>query len=1080
MTTTRSRTPAIAGVLLLLFVVDGFNLSKQPQSADSTSSSKKKKNRFARPLDMSLFSDQTADAWVSPSNNVLSVLTGGVTANLSKPNQALSRYQRKKNVNIQVSDVTLGTMWRVLQSFQEGIPSSTQVISPKPVTLSPRSSVSKAASQAAVSSTSSSAKAVAPTKARHLSQILAVEGDWTAYWDITGTGLVFYHNAKTKASRWIPPSTSFPEVHPPQIPNKKMKSCPLVTVGSWSAYFNEHRGRRRIYYHNSITRQTTFKKPFSSFPMVRLPLASQGDWAAYKGKGSVYYFNHDTGKSQWESPKAEDFPAVLESGKDWFQSLFQKGGKKSSPKKGSPSPKRPDDEDDDDEDMLESVKSLFGVSSWAPKVKEQDEDDSSFESKATENQPGFLQSLAQRQQEQFKALNKQAGGFFDSFLNKKRQQESPVAEEERVEVEPPEEEREYNWGQTIAQRERLIKQQGPPVEFTLPKPHEDLRKSQQDRVQSLSPKVDPVTANNKQVVAAMAQHDPKALAPKLQTTQQSRANERAKSESLVQQELRMALEDDSNRFAIYLAQKFLEQIKKTKEQVEEAKEPIISRELQEALKKQADGVVQSFAPKYKEQIKSMQEQAEDFVDSLIPKKHQKVAQEKADEIVQVLSKKQKEQIDVWKEHAGSLIESFIQDREKKLKGQLTENIVSEAPTKRISTEHAGGIVNSSAQGPQASVKATIKEQDEDLERVLAEKKRKMESIMAQEEALRQSLAQKQQLLKNSEDTAEEFMETVVEPALRSANAELESLDDQNQASTLKSERVEKSLAEQSEEMGDYLNSFMGRSTPDNAVNLPPPSDVVRSEFRTQPLVNRIEVAEEHTNGQVSDDGGLMKTMDGQQGMKAVEDRNQLSTESLGLVNSIDGRQLPTPRNRAYGDTSNGAIPHAPAVAAGDEHSDFQGRLPKRMKDIDEQNKQEFVRSVFVSNQETQETLAMTERDHDIAVASVIEEQPQTITQNEESENFERELTEQAEELGGYIESVNGPLGLSEPTPADVLDMPHLANWKQNPDGTITGTVRHRGKEVFPLDAEITTGAVVLGAQVKSVVTTELGGQYYLL
>ena len=70
--------------------------------------------------------------------------------------------------------------------------------------------------------------------------------------------------------------------------------------------------------------------------------------------------------------------------------------------------------------------------------------------------------------------------------------------------------------------------------------------------------------------------------------------------------------------------------------------------------------------------------------------------------------------------------------------------------------------------------------------------------------------------------------------------------------------------------------------------------------------------------------------------------------------------------------------------------------------------------------------------------------------------------------------------LNDPIPADLADIPHLASWKQNSDGTISGIVQHKGKQDFPLHAEILTGSVRNQASENSVVTTEFGGRYYLL
>jgi protein phosphatase PTC7 len=41
---------------------------------------------------------------------------------------------------------------------------------------------------------------------------LATEGDWTAYLDEEGTGLVYYFNGKTGESLWEPPTSTFPDV----------------------------------------------------------------------------------------------------------------------------------------------------------------------------------------------------------------------------------------------------------------------------------------------------------------------------------------------------------------------------------------------------------------------------------------------------------------------------------------------------------------------------------------------------------------------------------------------------------------------------------------------------------------------------------------------------------------------------------------------------------------------------------------------------------------------------------------------------------------------------------------------------
>lgn len=50
---------------------------------------------------------------------------------------------------------------------------------------------------------------------------LASEGDWTAYLDEESTGLVYYFNANTGESRWVPPTESFPPVTLPRSVKRK-------------------------------------------------------------------------------------------------------------------------------------------------------------------------------------------------------------------------------------------------------------------------------------------------------------------------------------------------------------------------------------------------------------------------------------------------------------------------------------------------------------------------------------------------------------------------------------------------------------------------------------------------------------------------------------------------------------------------------------------------------------------------------------------------------------------------------------------------------------------------------------------
>ena len=172
-----------------------------------------------------------------------------------------------------------------------------------------------------------SASRISTSNSNEVPTPLATQGDWGAYLD-DSTGLVYYFNTRNGASQWKPPTPDFPRV---QIP-RNTQPQPVATLGHWSSYWDQM-GTGWMYYFNRQTGQSTWERPFDSFPghVVQkktvatavvtsstssssssgapLPLASQGDWAAYAdSKGRIYYWNRITQTSQWQPPR--NFPAI--------------------------------------------------------------------------------------------------------------------------------------------------------------------------------------------------------------------------------------------------------------------------------------------------------------------------------------------------------------------------------------------------------------------------------------------------------------------------------------------------------------------------------------------------------------------------------------------------------------------------------------------------------------------------------------------------------------------------------------------------------------------------------------------------
>ena len=281
-------------------LVGGFRISGLGlQQRQSESSAMPQASRCSR---TELFADQMADYWDSSSkkNNLLSLITGGAWDGSPDGSKKQSFWhQRKQQEESNHVEEAVNTLSSIFCRVFKALPDAQRA---DPVVASSNK---------------------CSTKSRQQPQALAVDGNWAAYIDRQGTGLVYYYNHRTRASRWSPPYASFPKVKQPVEPR------PLASVGSWSSYlYNEDKKPEYngfVYFYNHLTGESSWVKPYATFPDVLVGsngndhdmpqvLSTQGEWSAFDCQGhksgrSCYFFNMITGESRWDPPTA-DFPVV--------------------------------------------------------------------------------------------------------------------------------------------------------------------------------------------------------------------------------------------------------------------------------------------------------------------------------------------------------------------------------------------------------------------------------------------------------------------------------------------------------------------------------------------------------------------------------------------------------------------------------------------------------------------------------------------------------------------------------------------------------------------------------------------------
>jgi protein phosphatase PTC7 len=149
--------------------------------------------------------------------------------------------------------------------------------------------------------------------------VLAEEGDWTAYLDADTTGLVYYFNGKTGESMWEPPTKSFPKISLDRSTKRQAEA-------------------KRVEYEKTLTAQQQGqpaakeekKKGFLATLMEDEPKA---DTTASTTEGKD---PKEKGGDEWFSFMNEERPAAVEKQEpekkegDWFSSLFDDKGKESS------------------------------------------------------------------------------------------------------------------------------------------------------------------------------------------------------------------------------------------------------------------------------------------------------------------------------------------------------------------------------------------------------------------------------------------------------------------------------------------------------------------------------------------------------------------------------------------------------------------------------------------------------------------------------------------------------------------------------------------------------------------------------
>lgn len=121
------------------------------------------------------------------------------------------------------------------------------------------------------------------------SEALETKGEWSAYFDAENTGLIYYFNSITGESQWNPPSSTFPKV-------PFTKEMRQISQQRQDEYIQALK----------LKQMEKERSTIASRQVAQAPLATVGSWQAFWDKedtGYVYYHNTATGMSQWTPPK---------------------------------------------------------------------------------------------------------------------------------------------------------------------------------------------------------------------------------------------------------------------------------------------------------------------------------------------------------------------------------------------------------------------------------------------------------------------------------------------------------------------------------------------------------------------------------------------------------------------------------------------------------------------------------------------------------------------------------------------------------------------------------------------------------